>query len=123
GFVAVLDEMTEEERERWQREVEPVKSALYKTRKIAFKIINSPMMLLPKWREQLADTPFAGRTLRCDVATRWNSTHNMLESFLEMKEHVTKFLDSAHNGLTEYTLSDEEWEVVKDLVSGLQVSD
>ncbi|KAJ3965668.1 hypothetical protein EV361DRAFT_776073, partial [Lentinula raphanica] len=91
-------------------------------RKIAFKIINSPMMLLPKWREQLADTPFAGRTLRCDVATRWNSTHNMLESFLEMKEHVTKFLDSAHNGLTEYTLSDEEWEVVKDLVSGLQVT-
>ncbi|KAJ3745235.1 hypothetical protein EV360DRAFT_76516, partial [Lentinula raphanica] len=121
GFVAVLDEMTEEERERWQCEVEPVKSALYKTWKISFKIINSPTMLLSKWREQLADTPFAGRTLHRDVATQWNSTHNMLECFLELKEPVMEFLDRARNGLTEYSLTDEEWEVVKDLVSGLQI--
>ncbi|KAJ3720706.1 hypothetical protein C8R42DRAFT_582626, partial [Lentinula raphanica] len=32
GFVAVLEEMTEEEREKWVRAVEPVKSMLYKVR-------------------------------------------------------------------------------------------
>lgn len=30
GFVEVLDEMTEEEREQWHADVEPVKTALYK---------------------------------------------------------------------------------------------
>ncbi|KAJ3817925.1 hypothetical protein F5880DRAFT_1492181, partial [Lentinula raphanica] len=89
--------------------------------KISFKIINSPTMLLSKWREQLADTPFACRTLHRDVAMQWNSTHNMLECVLELKEPVMEFLDRAHNGLTEYSLTDKEWEVVKDLVSGLQI--
>ncbi|KAJ3765326.1 hypothetical protein FB446DRAFT_628334, partial [Lentinula raphanica] len=78
GFVAVLDEMTAEEREEWHRDVEPIKSALYKTRKIAYKIINSPTLLLSKWREQLSSTDFANRTLLRDVSTRWNSTHDML---------------------------------------------
>ncbi|KAJ3832394.1 hypothetical protein F5878DRAFT_548248 [Lentinula raphanica] len=119
GFVAVLDEMSEEERERWHREVAPVKSALYKTRKISYKIINSPTLLLPRWREQLAGTDFAQHTLLRDVATRWNSTHDMLLSFLKMKEHVMQFIDRSSNGLAEYILTDEEWEVISGLVSAL----
>ncbi|KAJ3709887.1 hypothetical protein C8R42DRAFT_534902, partial [Lentinula raphanica] len=67
GFVAVLDEMSVEEKENWQCAVEPVKSALFKIRKISYKLINSSMGLLPKWREHLSDTEFAGRTLRRDV--------------------------------------------------------
>ncbi|KIK64042.1 hypothetical protein GYMLUDRAFT_57075 [Collybiopsis luxurians FD-317 M1] len=31
GFVEVLEEMTDAEREKWDKEVEPVKNALYKT--------------------------------------------------------------------------------------------
>ncbi|KAJ3817536.1 hypothetical protein F5880DRAFT_1511688 [Lentinula raphanica] len=63
GFVAVLDEMTAEERENWHWAVEPVKSTLFKTRKISFKIINSPTLLLPKWQEQLSGTDSADQTL------------------------------------------------------------
>ncbi|KAJ3753995.1 hypothetical protein EV360DRAFT_29703, partial [Lentinula raphanica] len=86
------------------------------TRKISYKLINSSTGLLPKWREHLSDTEFAGRTLRRDVATRWNSTHNMLECFLEMKTVVSSFLDRASYKVSEYMLSDEEWDVIKDLV-------
>ncbi|KAJ3760752.1 hypothetical protein EV360DRAFT_39176, partial [Lentinula raphanica] len=90
------------------------------TRKILYKIINSPTLLLPKWREQLAGSDLAERTLLRDVATCWNSTHNMLESFLQLKPTVVEFLDCASNGLSEYALTDEEWEVVDELVSVLQ---
>ncbi|KAE9384375.1 hypothetical protein BT96DRAFT_778246, partial [Gymnopus androsaceus JB14] len=83
GFVAVLDEMTEEEREQWHADVEPVKTALYKARKILFKIINAPTLLLPRWREQVANTEFKDHVLPRDVATRWNSTYNMLTAFIE----------------------------------------
>ncbi|KAJ3826914.1 hypothetical protein F5880DRAFT_1475460, partial [Lentinula raphanica] len=88
-------------------------------RKIAYKIINSPTLLLSKWREQLSSTDFADRTLLRDVSTRWNSTHDMLVSFLEMKEHVNAFIDHSSYKLSEYTITDEEWEVIGGLVSAL----
>ncbi|KAJ3765130.1 hypothetical protein FB446DRAFT_622898, partial [Lentinula raphanica] len=88
GFVEVLNEMSAAEREAWQDNVAPVKSALFKTRKIAFKIINSPTGLLPKWREHLIDTEFEGLVLPRDVSTRWNSTYDMLAAFLTMKKPV-----------------------------------
>ncbi|KAE9384407.1 hypothetical protein BT96DRAFT_771569, partial [Gymnopus androsaceus JB14] len=92
-FVEVLQEMTEEEREQWKQDVEPVRMALFKARKISFKIINSTTLLLPRWREQVAHTEFKDRTLPRDVATRWNSTYDMLAAFVEMKDPVMKFLD------------------------------
>ncbi|KAE9392847.1 hypothetical protein BT96DRAFT_748394, partial [Gymnopus androsaceus JB14] len=88
GFVNVLQEMTEEEQEQWEKDVEPVKSALFKTRKISFKIINSTTLLLPRWREQVADMEFRNRILPRDVATCWNSTYDMLAAFLEMRDPV-----------------------------------
>ncbi|KAJ3715831.1 hypothetical protein C8R42DRAFT_538150, partial [Lentinula raphanica] len=88
GFVEVLNEMTDKEREQWGRNVAPVKATLYKTCKIAFKIINSTTLLLPKWNEHLSGLGLDVKKLRRDVSTRWNSTHDMLESFLEMREAV-----------------------------------
>ncbi|KAJ3964134.1 hypothetical protein EV361DRAFT_764843, partial [Lentinula raphanica] len=93
GFVEVLKELTAEERETWQADVAPIKSALFKTRRISFKIINSSTLLLPKWREHLVGTKFEGRVLPRDVATRWNSTYDMMAAFLDMKDPVTEFLD------------------------------
>lgn len=90
-------------------------------RRVSFKIINSPTLLLPAWRKLTAGTPFENRTLPRDVATRWNSTYNMLSVFLEMKDLVNQFLDSSSNGLTQYMLEDDEWEAVKDLVMALKV--
>lgn len=91
------------------------------TRRISFKIINSPTLLLPRWRAITATTPFEHRTLPRDVATRWNSTFDMLKTFLELKEFVIKFTDSSSNGLADYILTPDEWEAVEGLVSVLKV--
>jgi len=91
------------------------------SRKISFKIINLPTLLLPHWREVTASTPFENCILPRDVATRWNSTYDMLKAFLEMKNLVAKFMDSSLNGLLDYILSDEDWDAVNDLVSALKV--
>lgn len=69
----------------------------------------------------MANTKFEDRVLPRDVATRWNSTFDMLAAFIEMKDIVVQFLDRASNGLSEYTLDDEEWEAVGDLVKALKV--
>ncbi|KAJ3965321.1 hypothetical protein EV361DRAFT_777630, partial [Lentinula raphanica] len=89
-------------------------------RKVLFKIIHSSTDLLPKWREHVQDTAFKGRMLPRDVATRWNSTYDMLAAFLEMKDPVSQFLDRSSHGLTEFLLDDEEWEAIKGLVSVLK---
>ncbi|KAE9388324.1 hypothetical protein BT96DRAFT_784989, partial [Gymnopus androsaceus JB14] len=95
GFVDVLNEMTEEERQEWNAGVKPIRGALIKTRRRSFKIINSPTLLLPRWRTITASTPFENRTLPRDVSTRWNSTYDMLKAFSELKELVIKFTDSS----------------------------
>ncbi|KAF9066256.1 hypothetical protein BDP27DRAFT_1153444, partial [Rhodocollybia butyracea] len=89
-------------------------------RKISYKIISSPTLLLPKWREQLANTPFQGGILPCDVSTRWNSTYDMLGAFLEMRGPVTEFLDCSSNGMLEYVFEDKEWAVIEGLVSAFK---
>ncbi|KAJ3967366.1 hypothetical protein EV361DRAFT_807417, partial [Lentinula raphanica] len=85
-------------------------------RKIAFKIINSPTQLLPKWREQVASTEYKGLVLPRDVSTRWNSTYDMLAAFLKMKEPVAEFLDRSSNGLADFALDDDEWNAIEGLV-------
>lgn len=194
GFVEVLQEMTEAEREQWKEDVEPVRTALFKvsptlqphhsalsclsvypfilpchvyclsfefdntlmsaclpriclsfdntfvslspadyhlqqllfllgpqTRKISFKIINSTTLLLPRWRQHVSGTRFKDRVLPRDVATRWNSTYDMLAAFIEMKNEVSQFLDRSSNGLAEFLLTDDEWEAIAGLVSALKV--
>ncbi|KAJ3817414.1 hypothetical protein F5880DRAFT_1492959 [Lentinula raphanica] len=123
GFVNVLNELTAAERNEWQHKVLPVKSALFKTRKVSFKIIHSTTLLLPRWREQVAGTEFEGQVLPRDVATQWNSTFDMLAAFLRMREPVNEFLDRSSNGLAEYALDDEEWKAIEGLVSVLRLTD
>ncbi|KAJ3816744.1 hypothetical protein F5878DRAFT_549442, partial [Lentinula raphanica] len=89
-------------------------------RKIAFKIIHSSTGLLPKWKEHLSNCGLDIKTIRRDVSTRWNSTHDMLESFLEMKEAIIEFVDRSSHQLNDLILSEKEWEVVEGLVSVLK---
>ncbi|KAJ3964120.1 hypothetical protein EV361DRAFT_769605, partial [Lentinula raphanica] len=88
---------------------------------ILFKIINSLTQLLPKWIKHLTNKGFEPKKLMWDVATQWNSTHDMLKSFLEMKTAVMNFVDHSSIGLSEYILTNEEWEVVDGLVSALKL--
>ncbi|KAJ3742257.1 hypothetical protein EV360DRAFT_57808 [Lentinula raphanica] len=123
GFVDVLNEMSAAERLMWQHEVASVKSALFKTRKISFKIIHSTTNLLPKWRAHVSEMEFKDQVLPRDVATRWNSTFDMLSAFLQMKDLVSGFLDHSSYQLVEYILDDDEWEAIEGLVSVLKLTD
>ncbi|KAE9383909.1 hypothetical protein BT96DRAFT_843140 [Gymnopus androsaceus JB14] len=89
--------------------------------KISFKIINSTTLLLPQWREHVANTAFKDRVLPRDVATQWNSTYNMLAAFLEMKEPVSQFLDHSSNGMAKFLLDNNEWTAIEGLVSALKI--
>ncbi|KAF9040322.1 hypothetical protein BDP27DRAFT_1157964, partial [Rhodocollybia butyracea] len=57
-------------------------------RHISFKIIHSPTLLLPRWRDTVLGTEFKDLVLPHDIATRWNSTYDMLSAFVEMKTVV-----------------------------------
>ncbi|KAJ3966428.1 hypothetical protein EV361DRAFT_809106, partial [Lentinula raphanica] len=90
-------------------------------RKISYKIINSPTGLLPKWKEHIAKAELPDRILPRDVTTRWNSTHDMLNSFLQMKTAISDFVDRSSHSLTEYALTEEEWEVAEGLSAALLI--
>ncbi|KIK57251.1 hypothetical protein GYMLUDRAFT_173276, partial [Collybiopsis luxurians FD-317 M1] len=52
----------------------------------------------------------------CNVTTRWNSTHNMLVSFVKMKDIILDFLDCSLNSLVEFVLMKDGWEAIEGLV-------
>lgn len=94
------------------------------TRRIAFKIINSPTLLLPQWHallEREAPSQFHGRSLPRDVSTRWNSTFDHLAAFVQLQDYIDKFTGIREHGLREFELTREEWDCVGQLVKLLQV--
>jgi len=94
------------------------------TRRIAFKMINSPTVLLSQWHallEREAPTALHGCVLPRDISTWWSSTSNHLTAVLELCEYVDRFTSIREHGLHEFELTREEWECVKQLVKVLQV--
>ena len=95
------------------------------TRRIAFKVINSPTLLLPQWLallEREALPKFHGRSLPRDVSTRWSSTFNHLAAFVELESYIDTFTGIREHGLRQFELTKDEWACVKQLVKVLQVS-
>ena len=62
------------------------------------------------------------RTLPRDVATRWNSTFDMLDFALRYRAGIDVVTDKNKLGLGQYALGDEEWELLKQLRDVLKVS-
>ena len=56
-----------------------------------------------------------------DVATRWNSTLDMLEYALSHKEAVDRVTQSRDGGLRMYELSKDEWVILGQLRNVLKV--
>ncbi|KAF9550316.1 hypothetical protein CPC08DRAFT_647963, partial [Agrocybe pediades] len=81
--------------------------------KLVFKVINSTTLLLPAWKDTVAnDDDLEDRLILCDVITQWNSTYDMLMFVLEYRGVVEKFTANHKNDVHELELSDEEWSIV-----------
>ena len=57
-----------------------------------------------------------------DVATRWNSTFDLLEYALKHRKVVELLTQRRELGLRKFKLADDEWVVVGQLHSVLKVS-
>ncbi|KAG2742800.1 hypothetical protein P692DRAFT_201679365, partial [Suillus brevipes Sb2] len=79
GLVDEVAMLTQDERENLQNSIWPVKLVLVKLHKLAFKVIHSTTKLLPAWHSILQDLCIPVTNIPHDVATRWNSTYDMLE--------------------------------------------
>jgi hypothetical protein len=92
-------------------------------------IKNSSTILLPRWGQILEDLennatlsgsePLAIRIMPRDVATRWNSTFDMLTFALEYREAID--LISSDREMRKFELMDEEWLLVEQLCDVLGV--
>lgn len=91
-------------------------------RKLAYKIIHSTTVVLPAWKSILEDLKMAITLMPRDVATRWNSTYDMLEYALTHRKAVDAVALKRELGLRKFELADHEWEIVAQLHSVLKVS-
>jgi hypothetical protein len=88
-------------------------------RKIAFAIKNSSTILLPRWHAILKDLKLGDRVMPRDVATRWNSTYEMLKFAVEYRAAIVNI--TADRKLRDYEMDDDEWDVAEQLNRVLKV--
>ncbi|KAG6809581.1 hypothetical protein H0H92_015686, partial [Tricholoma furcatifolium] len=113
-------ELTEEERAELNDAIRPVRLVLVKLRRLAFKMINSTMKLLPAWKAKLEELGLNKRLMPRNVRTRWNSTYNMLTFALEYQEAITEFTKDRGNNVRNLELSSSEWDIVTELAKTLK---
>jgi hypothetical protein len=70
----------------------------------------------------LATLKLSERLLPRDVTTRWNSTFEMLDFAFTHRKALDLMTQDRENGLREYELNEEEWEIVRQLRDALKVS-
>lgn len=56
-----------------------------------------------------------------DVATRWNSTYDMMSFALQYRSSIDDLTANKSLRLRNWELDDVEWQIVKDLASVLEV--
>ena len=61
------------------------------------------------------------RMMPRDVATRWNSTYEMLDFAYKYRQAYNEITANRNMNMRAYELSNEDWEIVKDLASVLKV--
>ncbi|EJD32857.1 hypothetical protein AURDEDRAFT_49515, partial [Auricularia subglabra TFB-10046 SS5] len=90
GWVDELDELGDDEREALSQAILPVRLALVKLRKLAFKLVNSSTKLLPLWKDIVKELKRSERIMPRDVKNRWNSTFDMLDFALDYRPAIDK---------------------------------
>ncbi|KIM68456.1 hypothetical protein SCLCIDRAFT_105430, partial [Scleroderma citrinum Foug A] len=104
-----------------ERNICPVRTALAKIRKMAFKIINSPTLLLPVWDAACREAGLVVRRIPRDVPTCWNSSFNMASFVVDYCIPVDAMADKQRLGLGDYALDEHEWKVLEQLQNVLVV--
>ncbi|OBZ79481.1 putative AC9 transposase [Grifola frondosa] len=121
-WIDEIELLTAEERANLEQSIRPLRLVLAKLRKLAFKMINSPTKLLPTWYTHLDALRMIARVMPRDVATRWNSTFDMLEFAIEYRLGIDKICADRNAGLRQLELSEREWECARQLCDVLKVS-
>ena len=88
---------------------------------------NSTTILLPRWFQILEDlannaalsNPLTVRMMPQDVATRWNSTYDMLVFAREYRMAIDEI--TGDRDMRKYELGEDEWELVEQLCNLLLV--
>jgi hypothetical protein len=92
---------------------------------------NSTTIILPEWfaildrmektSKENKKQPLRRRVMPRDVATRWNSTYDMLDFAYKYRQPYNKICSNRDMKMRSYELSNSEWKIVKDLSSVLKV--
>jgi len=94
---------------------------LLQVRKLSFAIIHSTTIALPAWRQICYELGLKERLIPRDVVTRWNSTYDMMKFVLAYREAIDMITADKGLKLRRYELDNDDWVIIKDLVSILEV--
>jgi hypothetical protein len=90
-------------------------------RKVTFAIKNSTTLLLPQWFSVLRDLNRPEVMMPRDVATRWNSTFDMLDFAVEHITAINIITADRDMKLRNYELSEGDWGIARQLRDVLKV--
>ena len=93
----------------------------HQVRKLAFAIIYSTTIALPAWRRACKANQLKSNLIPRDVATRWNSTYDMLRFAAKYRIVVDSITADKTLKLRKFELDNDDWTIVHDLVSVLEV--
>ncbi|KAG9313576.1 hypothetical protein JVU11DRAFT_5905 [Chiua virens] len=113
--------LTAAEQEALEEHIQPIKLALVKLCKLAYKVIHSTTKVLPAWKEIFKQFNKGITLLPHDVVTRWNSTFDMLNYALEHRKEIDMVTQQRDLDLRKFELGDEEWDVLQELCDVLKV--
>jgi len=91
-------------------------------RRLAFAIIHSTTIALPAWRRTCSELNLKKRLIPRDIVTRWNSTYDMMRFVLTYWQAIDQITADKGLKLRRYELDDDDWAIIEDLVSVLEVS-
>jgi hypothetical protein len=90
-------------------------------RQLSFAIIHSTTIALPAWRRTCSELGLKKRLIPRDVVTRWNSTYDMMRFVLTYRKAIDRITAAKALKLRRYELDNDDWVIVEDLVSVLEV--
>jgi hypothetical protein len=90
-------------------------------RQLSFAVVRSTTIALPAWRRCCEKNNLKTKLIPRDVVTRWNSTHDMMKFALQYRKAIDAITADKSLKLRKFELDDDDWVIVEDLVSILEV--